>query len=148
MDPTADGSVAAGQSALPPSEDMGDGHPPAAAATRLLRIKKKPKPGLLAPAGATEATADSDARPPGATTLRKHVWQNVGIVREDLANSFRTRSTEEDVDAVRYSQPTDRSETPAEGSTQRGSTQRGSIPKFTQTGAPRVHLSAFPWFDG
>ena len=113
------GAVAAGQLALPPSEDMEDGQPPAAAAPRPLRIKKKSKPpGLLAPAGATKATTDSDARPPGATTLRKHVWQNVDIVREDLANSFRPRSTEEDVDAVRYFQPTDRSKTPAEGSTQ------------------------------
>ena len=98
-----------GQLGLPPSEDMEDGQPPAAAAPRPLRIKKKPKPpGLLAPAGATEATANSDARPPGASTLRKHVWQNVDIVRADLANSFRPRSTEEDVDAVRYFQPTDR----------------------------------------
>ena len=102
----SDGAVAASQLGLPPSEDMEVGQPPAAAAPRPLRIKKKPKPpGLLAPAGATAATANSDARPPGAATLRKHVWQNVDIVRADLGNSFRPRSTEEDVNAVRQFRP-------------------------------------------
>ena len=110
------------------------GQPAAAAAPRPLRIKKKPTPaGLKAPAGATAATAaNSDARPPGASTLRKHAWQYVDMVREDLGDSFRPRSTEEDVNAVRQFH---RSETPAEGSTQRGPTQRGPIPKFTQTGS-------------
>ena len=134
-----DGAVAEGQPALPPPEDMGADPPPAGASPRLLRIKKKLKPGFVAPASATAATAGSDARPSAPPITKKHAFQHVEMIREDLKGSFRIRSTEEDIDSVRYFQPADPTATPTEGGTQRGSTQRGSTPKFTQTEALKVH---------
>ena len=138
-DTTDDGAVAKGQPAIPPPEDMGVDSPPAGASPRLLRIKKKPKPGFVAPASATAATAGSDARPSSPPITKKHAFQHVEMVRADLKGSYRTRSTEEDIDSVRYFQPADPTATPTEGATQRGSTQRGSTPKFTQTEALKVH---------
>ena len=71
---TTDGAVAEGQSALPPPEDMGVDPPPAEASPRLLRIKKKPEPGFVAPASATAATAGSDARPSAPPITKKHAF--------------------------------------------------------------------------
>ena len=114
-----DGAAAAGQSAPPPPEDMGADPP-----KRLLRIKKKPKPGFVPLAGATAATAGSDPRasaPPVAK--KKHAWQNVEHVRADLKGTFRMKSTEEELESVRFYRPADPAATPAEGGTQRGSSQ-------------------------
>ena len=114
---TTDGAVAEGQSALPPPEDMGVDPPPAEASPRPLRIKKKPKPGFVAPASATAATAGSDARPSAPPITKKHAWQHVEIVRKDLKGSFRIRNTQEDIDSVRYFRPADPAATPTEGGT-------------------------------
>ena len=136
-DPT-DGAVAAGQSAPPPPEDMGVDTPPAAS-PRLLRIKKKQKPGFVPPASATAAT-DSDARASAPPGTKKHAWQHVEHVRKDLDEMFRKRSTEDELDSVRFYRPADPAATPAEVDTQRGSTtQRGSSLKFTPTTALVVH---------
>ena len=127
-DPT-DGAVAAGQSAPPPPEDMGVDAPPAAP-PRLLRIKKKQKSDFVPPAGTTAAT-DSDARASAPPGTKKHAWQHVEHVRTDLQGTFRIRSTEEQLDSVRFYRSADPAATPAEGDTQRGPTQRGSNLKFT-----------------
>ena len=66
MAPT-DGAAAAGQSAPPPPEDM-EADPP----KRLLRIKKKPKPGFVPLAGATAVTAGSDPRASASPVAKKH----------------------------------------------------------------------------
>ena len=102
-----DGAVAEGQPAMPPPEDMGVDPPPAGASPRLLRIKKKLKPGFVAPASATAATAGSDARPSAPPITKKHSFQHVEMVREDLKGPFRIRSTEEDIDSVRNLKPVD-----------------------------------------
>ena len=62
---------------------------------RLLRIKKKPKPGFVPLAGATAATAGSDPRASAPPVAKKHAWQNVEHVRTDLKDTFRMKSTEE-----------------------------------------------------
>ena len=93
----------------------------------------------MALASATAATAGSDTRPSAAPITKKHAWQHVGMVRADLQGPYRARSTEEDINSVRYFRPADPAVTPTEGGTQRGLTQRGPTLKFTPTKALVVH---------
>ena len=66
-----DGAVAAGQSAPPPPEDMGGvDTPPDEAPQRILRIKKKQKPGFVPPASASAAPTDGDLM----KTVRRRSW--------------------------------------------------------------------------
>ena len=121
-----DGAVAAGQSGAAPPDDMGVDNPPEAP-QRLLRIKKKQKPGFVPPASASAAPADGGARAPAPPVAAKHAWQHADLVRKDLSEMFRPRSTEQELGSIRaYSAPTDSAATPAGPDTQRGSTtQRG-----------------------
>ena len=116
-----DGAVAAGQSgaALPDAMRVDD---PPGAPQHLLRIKKKAKPGFVPPASATAAPIGSEARAPAPPATKMHAWQHVAQVRKDLAEMFRPRSTEEELDSVRkYAAPTNPTVTPAGLDTQRGS---------------------------
>ena len=93
----------------------------------------------MALASATAATAGSDTRPSAAPITKKHAWQHVEMVRADLKGSYRARSTEDDINSVRYFRPADPTATPTEGATQRGPTQRGPTLKSTPTKALVVH---------
>ena len=116
--------------------------PPPAAPQRMLRIKKKKKPTFVPPASASAAPADSDAPTPAPPVTKKHAWQHVAQVREDLRESFRPRSTEEELGSVRFYRPADPTAGPA---TQRGpTTQRGPNLKFTPTARSEATVAIRP----